>query len=505
MNSEVQYGKRLELKQSPCPQFQLQSRFCSRDTRHGQTSRFPTPATVVSTGSALSPLRFREQLPRYGRTENGGRAGDKSASDYRHLYTPSGARGVNGVYEIYETSSKAVAAYDAAVYVWNSHHRKMSSAPLNPAVFYQALQDSGINFFCGVPDSLLKDFCAYVTQTVPEKNHIITANEGSAVALAAGYHLATGKTGMVYLQNSGLGNTVNPLMSLAAPGVYSIPLLLLIGWRGEPGVKDEPQHITQGRITEDMLKVMEIPCHVLPQDETKMKQLLSEARHHFEEKKSPFCLLVKSKTFSACKLPAQPPMFPLTREDALVKVVDCLTPNDPIVSSTGMLSRELFEFRVSKNMGHSRDFLTVGSMGLASSIALGIALNKPDRQVYCLDGDGAVLMHMGALATIGQRGLPNLRHIVFNNGAHDSVGGQPTEAGHHDTLSIPNIALACGYREAFSVTTEDEIETGMKRLVSQPGPVLMEVKIRLGSRGNLGRPTRTTHENKGDFMAFLNS
>lgn len=391
-------------------------------------------------------------------------------------------------------------------HIWRtSHQRTMSSAPLNPAVFYQALQDSGIDFFCGVPDSLLKDFCAYMTQTVPQKNHIITANEGNAVALAAGYHLSTGKTGMVYLQNSGLGNMVNPLMSLAAPGVYSVPVLLLIGWRGEPGVKDEPQHITQGRVTQEMLKVMEIPCHVLPQEEAAMKQVLSVAKQHFEKKKSPFCLLVKSKTFSACKLLAEPPKFPLTREEALRKVVESLTPSDPIVSSTGMLSRELFELRVTRNMGHERDFLTVGSMGHASCIALCIALNKPDRRVYCLDGDGAVLMHMGALATVGQQGLPNLHHIVFNNGAHDSVGGQPTDAGHHDTFFLPKIALACGYKEAFSVSTEDEIETGMKRLITQPGPILMEVKIRLGSRADLGRPTRTTQENKGDFMEFLSS
>lgn len=383
--------------------------------------------------------------------------------------------------------------------------RAMSSTPLQPAVFYQAVRDSGVEFFCGVPDSLLKDFCAYVTQTVPEQDHLITANEGNAVAMCTGYHLATGKTGLVYLQNSGLGNMVNPLMSLAAPAVSSIPILLLIGWRGEPGVKDEPQHVTQGRITEAMLDTMEIPTRVLPKDESEMRKVLQEAKHHFQEKKAPFALLVKSKTFSSCSLPPVPPQFPLRREEAMVKVVSSLSPEDAIVSSTGMLSRELFEYRVQSKTGHQREFLTVGAMGHASCIALTVALNTPNKQVFALDGDGAVLMHMGSMATIGQRGPANFRHIVFNNGAHDSVGGQPTEAAHYDQFSITKIALACGYRDAFCVSTEQEIEEGMQRLMNQPGPVLIEVRIRLGSRSDLGRPTRTTHENKDDFMEFLQS
>ncbi|XP_070199880.1 phosphonopyruvate decarboxylase-like [Littorina saxatilis] len=390
--------------------------------------------------------------------------------------------------------------------VWHGGcSRAMSSTALSPAVFYQALRDSGVEFFSGVPDSLLKDFCAFVTQTVPEQDHFITANEGNAVAMCAGYHLATGKTGLVYLQNSGLGNMVNPLMSLMAPAVSNIPVLLLIGWRGEPGVKDEPQHVTQGRLTEAMLECMEIPCRVLPKDEGEMKEILHEAKQHFEEKKAPFGLLVKAKTFDTCKLPPEPPQFPLRREEALGKVISCLSPTDAIVSSTGMLSRELFEYREKNQMGHKQEFLTVGAMGHASCIALTIALNKPDRKVVALDGDGAVLMHMGTLATIGQRGPPNFHHVVFNNGAHDSVGGQPTHASCHHTFSITDIARACGYNKTFCVSTEEEIEAGMKRLMGQPGPVLMEVKIRTGSRSDLGRPTRTTFQNKDEFMEFVRS
>lgn len=383
--------------------------------------------------------------------------------------------------------------------------RNMSSTTLSPVVFYEALRDSGIEFFAGVPDSLLKDFCAYVTQTVPKQDHFITVNEGNAVAMCIGHHLATGRTGLVYFQNSGLGNTVNPLLSLAAPDISSIPILLLIGWRGEPGVKDEPQHVTQGRVMEDMLRSMEIPSRVLPADEGEMRKILAEAKQYFAEKKAPFSLLVKAKTFSPYKLLSQPPLFPLTREEALSKVVSLIPAKDPIVSSTGMLSRELFEFRVKQKMGHEQDFLCVGGMGHASCIALSIALSKPSRQVMALDGDGAVLMHMGALATIGQRAPRNFRHIIFNNGAHDSVGGQPTDASNHEGLRFPDIATACGYKDAFTAVTVEEIEEGMHRMLHQSGPVLMEVKIRLGSRPDLGRPTRTTRENKVDFINFLRS
>uniref|UniRef100_A0A0B6ZR59 2-hydroxyacyl-CoA lyase 2 n=1 Tax=Arion vulgaris TaxID=1028688 RepID=A0A0B6ZR59_9EUPU len=392
---------------------------------------------------------------------------------------------------------------------YHYQHKSFSSAapaskPLHPGIFYNAVKDSGVQFFCGVPDSLLKDFCAYVTKNSTDKEHIITANEGAAVALAAGYHLSSGKTAMVYLQNSGLGNMVNPLMSLANPTVYSLPILILVGWRGEPGIKDEPQHVAQGHITESLLECMGIPFEVLSKNETDMLNVLKRAREHFEEKKSPFAILVKSKTFSSYTLPQQDSsQFPLTREEALFKVVECLKEEDAIVGTTGMLSRELFEYRVTMQMGHARDFLTVGSMGHASSIALGIALQKPNRQIFCLDGDGALLMHMGSLATIGQQGPENFKHICFNNGAHDSVGGQPTEAGNHDDFDLCSIVKGCGYKEALVAYTAEDIKEKVKYLHKAKGPIFLELKVKLGSRTNLGRPTRTTLENKDDFMTFL--
>ncbi|XP_048242584.1 phosphonopyruvate decarboxylase-like [Haliotis rufescens] len=387
--------------------------------------------------------------------------------------------------------------------------RRMSSdarqMKLSPAFFHQCVTDIGVNFFTGVPDSLLSDYCAYVQVNVPETDHVIAANEGNAVGLAAGYHLATGHPGMVYLQNSGLGNTVNPLMSLTSPKVYSIPLLLLIGWRGQPGVKDEPQHFAQGQITPDMLKLMDIPCRILPRDETAAKMVVQEADQHFKTKKSPFSILVEASTFSEYKQPPLQANFPLLREEALKTVVDALEESDIIVATTGKLSRELFEYRESKGEGHEKEFLTVGSMGHASSIALGIAKHQLDRKVVCLDGDGAALMHLCAMATVGQRAPSNFKHIIFNNGCHDSVGGQPTEASHHETFSLGGIALACGYRKTLIAETAEELVTGTRQLLDTQGPVLMEIKLSVGSRSNLGRPTRTPIENKSDFMKYLGS
>lgn len=373
---------------------------------------------------------------------------------------------------------------------------------LDPAEFHQAVMNIGINFFCGVPDSLLKDYCAYVSTHVKRENHIIATNEGAAVAMAAGYHMATGKSALVYLQNSGLGNIVNPVMSLAVPNVYSIPMLLLVGWRGEPGKRDEPQHRVQGQATPGMLASLGIPFQTLPDYEEGAEQVLMNAKQYLENAKGPYCLLVKRQTFLPFKLKKPEQLFTLSREAALKIVVDALSDRDVVVSTTGMLSRELYELREVKGQGHEKDFLTVGSMGYASSIAMGIALFKTKRQVFCLDGDGATLMHMGNLATIGQNGPPNLKHIIFNNGGHDSVGGQPTDASN-ESFSFQKIALGCGYKNAFEAKNQQEIEEGLCKLKECEGPSLLEIKCNLGHRKNLGRPTRKPIENKSCFMHFL--
>ncbi len=372
---------------------------------------------------------------------------------------------------------------------------------LSSEFFCGALKGHGVNFFTGVPDSLLKDICAYITDHSDAANHVIAANEGAAVALAAGVHLSTGELPLVYLQNSGLGNLVNPLTSLADPEVYAIPMLILIGWRGEPGVHDEPQHRKQGRISPAMLDSLEVPWKVLPDEPNAAAEVLAEAVSVARSKSTPYALLVKKGTFDAYKMrnTAQD-AFVLRREEAVCKVLETLSPTDVVVSTTGMTSREVFEFRARNKAGHARDFLTVGCMGHASQIAMGIALRKADRRVYCLDGDGAVLMHMGSLAVTGTSGLKNFKHIVINNGAHDSVGGQPTVGLKVD---LPAVAKSSGYMWVKSASQPDEISALLAELQKTDGPALLEIKVNRGARKDLGRPTTTTLENKRDFMANL--
>jgi len=365
-------------------------------------------------------------------------------------------------------------------------------------LFYDNLIKNGIDFFTGVPDSLLKDFCAYVTDNAPEEKNIIAANEGNAIALAAGHHLATKKFALVYMQNAGLGNTINPLTSLADEEVYSIPMLLLIGWRGEPDVKDEPQHKKMGKITLQLLETLGIPYVILNGN---YEEIIKNAIIHMKNKKSPYAIVVKKDTFEKYELKNKKiTNYELNREGAIKTIVNLLDEDDIVVSTTGMASRELFEIREANKQGHEKDFLTVGSMGHSSSIALGIALEKPDRQVYCFDGDGALIMHMGALAIIGQLKPKNFKHIVFNNYAHDSVGGQPTAALN---MNIPLVAKANGYAAAFSAKTKEEIINKIGKIKSMNGPVLLEIKVNKGARKDLGRPTTTPIQNKEDFMGFL--
>jgi phosphonopyruvate decarboxylase len=374
---------------------------------------------------------------------------------------------------------------------------------IEPEFFFDTLTQAGIEFYSGVPDSLLKDICAYISDNTNVKNHIIAANEGNAFAIGIGYHLATNKIPLIYLQNSGLGNIVNPLLSLADPEVYSVPSLLMIGWRGEPGVKDEPQHKKQGRTTLEMLQTMEVPFHIInpSMSSSEVQNVVSNAVTETKENNRPCALVVKKGSFSSYQLQNTTSLeFPMLREDAIKIVIDNMASEDIVVSTTGVASRELFEYREALGHGHERDFLTVGGMGHASQIALGIALHKPDRQVYCFDGDGAALMHMGAMAINASVACSNFTHIIFNNGAHDSVGGQPTVAHQID---IPAIADAVGYAEVLQVKTADEIHEAMLSLKNVPGPSLLEIKVKKGFRKDLGRPTKTPIENKTDLMRFI--
>ena len=371
---------------------------------------------------------------------------------------------------------------------------------IRPQFFIEALRGYGIDCFAGVPDSLLKNICAYITDHADAAHHIIAANEGAAVGLAAGHYLATGHPACIYMQNSGEGNIINPLASLTDEEVYNIPVLLLIGWRGRPGVHDEPQHVKQGKVTTGLLNTMGINFDVLSKEEDKAEKQIAKAIDALK-KKDVYALVIEKDTFEDYKLQnVEKNDLTMSREEAIQTVAAALGEKDCIVSTTGMISRELFEYRAAMNQGHERDFLTVGSMGHASQIALGIAMAKPDRKVWCFDGDGAAIMHMGSMAIVANKAPKNYVHVVFNNGAHDSVGGQPTVGLKID---LPAVAKAVGYNATYSVETKEYLIELLGKVKNQDGPVLLEVKVKKGNRKDLGRPTTTPIQNKEALMDFL--
>ena len=360
------------------------------------------------------------------------------------------------------------------------------------------------DFFAGVPDSQLKALCGYLVNRygIDPKHHVISANEGNCAAVAAGYHLATGKVPVVYLQNSGEGNLINPLASLLNRRVYAIPMLFIVGWRGEPGVHDEPQHIYQGQVTRTLLDDMEVPSFVLSRDTAEAE--LAEALEGFRPllaQGGQAAIVVRKGALEYEGKAAYAGLSPLNREEIIRHIVRAAG-NDPIVSTTGKASRELFELRTAGGQGHGHDFLTVGSMGHSSSIALGIAAQKPETRVWCIDGDGAALMHLGAMAVIGAAGPRNLIHVVINNGAHETVGGMPTVAGQID---LAGVARACGYPHVLRAETYPALDDALAAARARNELAFLEVRCGLGARADLGRPTTTALQNKEAFMEYLSA
>jgi phosphonopyruvate decarboxylase len=372
---------------------------------------------------------------------------------------------------------------------------------IDPVEFVTSLEKLGIRFVTGVPDSLLKSVCACFMSRFSPEEHIAATHEGSAVGLAIGHYLGSGRPALVYMQNSGLGNIVNPVASLAAPEVYGIPMILMIGWRGEiledgSQLKDEPQHVLQGQITIGQLEILGIPFRIVDSSTQTAEPVLSELVDAAMSGSCPAALLVRKQTFAPFKAAKHDQGdTQLLREEAICALIAALPDNVPIVSTTGMASRELFELREASRRGHHMDFLTVGGMGHAGQIAAGIALAEKDRPVVCLDGDGAVLMHMGALTV--SAACPNLLHIVINNGAYDSVGGQQSKGAF---LDLTGIAAACGYGRVFRATTTDEIATNVRAMLECGASSFLEIKCKPGARGDLGRPTSTPVCIKKAFM-----
>lgn len=360
----------------------------------------------------------------------------------------------------------------------------------------------GADFYTGVPDSQLKALCDYLMNTfgIDSRRHIIAANEGNCTALAAGYHLATGKVPVVYMQNSGEGNIINPLASLLNEKVYAVPMIFIIGWRGEPGLHDEPQHIYQGEVTVKLMEDMGVATFIIGKDTTgdELKAAMDSFNDVLSQGRQA-AFIIRKGALEYGEKAVYKNENTMKREEIIRQIVK-VSGEDPIVSTTGKASRELFETRVSNNQSHKYDFLTVGSMGHSSSIALGVALNQPDKKIWCIDGDGAVLMHMGAMAVIGANSPENLVHVVINNGAHETVGGMPTVASKLDLVAA---AKACGYPYAVSVNNFDDLEKELNYVKSISKLSLIEVKSSIGARADLGRPTTSAIENKESFMNYL--
>ena len=372
---------------------------------------------------------------------------------------------------------------------------------MNANQFIDALEHEKIDFFSGVPDSLLSPFCDAIVNRFGtfSKNHVIAHNEGGAVALACGHYMATNEIACVYMQNSGIGNAVNPIASLAHPKVYGLPILFVIGWRGEPGTHDEPQHVFQGEATLQLLTDLGIE-YLVVRDNTSISSIeeaLSDFMKVAAEGKSAAFVIGKGAFTGDSHLYTNG--YSLNRERA-IELIAKAAANDPIVSTTGKISRELFEIRERNSESHEKDFLTVGSMGHSAMIALGVALAKPGLRVWCIDGDGSVLMHMGSLGIVGRMAPNYFIHVVLNNGAHETVGGMPTAV---EKLDITSIACACGYSYVYSVEDEGSLIQALEDAKRQNGPILIEARVTLGSRSDLGRSTTTTHDNRDAFKRYL--
>jgi phosphonopyruvate decarboxylase len=367
--------------------------------------------------------------------------------------------------------------------------------------FYDCLVEAGVDFVTGVPDSLLNDFCKFTSSELPIQKHVIAANEGNAIALAAGHHLITGGIPLVYMQNSGIGNSMNPLVSLVNKEVYSIPLILLIGWRGDPSVKDHAQHDLQGKMTTGLMDLMNIPYKIIDVADDPF-EIARWAVLEAKKINSPVAIIAKNKVFSCGEKKTDleiSDVLPLSREEAISCVLKSLPKDTIYIATTGRATRELYDLRLINNENHKNDFLNVGAMGHGSSIGMGMAIAQKERFVVCLDGDAASIMHMGAMTTAGKIASKNFIHIILNNGAHESVGGQQS-AGF--MINFTEIAKNCGYTTIGKpVKSESELCDAVKELSKKDGPLFIDIYIRKGIRSDLGPLKGSLAEMKKDFCS----
>lgn len=367
--------------------------------------------------------------------------------------------------------------------------------------FVQKLKEIGIETIVGVPDSTLKQFCDYMnTEGKKEFHHYVPANEGAAVGIAVGDYLATGKIPCVYMQNSGIGNVVNPVTSIANAEVYDIPMLFITGWRGEPGKNDEPQHKFMGKVTEAIYDVLDIKHSAIGEETTEeeFNRIIECAKSELSANRQ-FALIIKKDTFEKHSYGKYANSYKMVREDAIAQIIRSLDSKDVVISTTGKISREVYEQSDLILGSHEQDFLTVGGMGHASMIAFGYAARRPDLRVYCLDGDGALLMHMGSVMFLGKEKPENLVHICINNESHESVGGMPTGAA--GKFYAP-VAKEAGYTQVYHVESEEELAEALKAIKSDKTLTFLEIMVEVGARDDLGRPKESAVENKNNFMKY---
>lgn len=347
---------------------------------------------------------------------------------------------------------------------------------------YKLWKENGIEFFTGVPDSYLNGFCNFLLNNIDNNHHVIAANEGNAIGIAAGHYFATGEVPVVYMQNSGIGNAINPLASLADENVYGVPMILVIGWRG-PGEAKHPQHKLQGEITTKLLEIMNIPYNILEGELQDIEYIVKKAVDTARNTRKPYGLIVPKGILDGEKGNNKDFNYPLSREEAIEVVLDHMPEDTVYCTTTGRATRELYFLREKRGESKENDFLNVGAMGHNSSVALGIALESKQRKVVVLDGDSAAIMHMGAMTTISKYNLKNYIHIILNNGAHESVGGQPS-AGH--LIDFTAIAKACGYKTwKKPIEDKEELIEAIEQLGNEDSPVFLDVRIHKGLRGVL--------------------
>ena len=373
---------------------------------------------------------------------------------------------------------------------------------VNLQSLFEALDRTGVKFFTGVPDSLLNDFCLYMMNNIPDSRHVMAANEGNAISIAAGNYMATGNIPLVYMQNSGIGNATNPLLSLTHDCVYGIPLIMVIGWRGDPSINDHAQHKKQGELTPVLMKDMDIPYEILDNDDTVIEKF-TWAVNKAREISSPVALIAKKAILTQKEKKQVYPESPLmNREEAVSAVIDVFGEDAVYLGTTGRATREVHEQLRMHGISEGHEWQNVGSMGHVSSVGLGLALALPDKRIVVFDGDAAVVMHMGSLATNCRYKASNLIHVVLNNGVNESVGGQQS-AGQ--LIDLTGVAKSCGYRNVgHAIKTKEELQHVLKTLPGNDMPTFVDVYVRQGIRPDMPKLNINHKEQKEALMKYLN-